>query len=84
MTAEEYLISKGLKGVGNLLVRSHSNYSENGTQKLMVEFAKYHVEKALKSVIENHEIDDYDEHQEYSPSLNEKSVLNAYSLENIK
>lgn len=52
ITAEEYLASKGLKGVGNLLVRDNSNYSENGTQKLMIEFAKLHVEAALKAKIE--------------------------------
>lgn len=73
MTAEEYLISKGLKGVGNLLVRSHSNYSENGTQKLMIEFAKYHVQKALKEAS-----------AKFDAECNKYVILNAYPLENIK
>jgi len=73
MTAEEYLISKGLNGVGNLLVRSHSNYSENGTQKLMVEFAKYHVQKALKEASDK-----------FDTECNKYVILNAYPLENIK
>ena len=80
-TAEEYLASKGLKGVGNLLVRDNSNYSENGTQKLMIEFAKLHVEAALKEASEKATTDGYGDGY---AGIDEDSILNAYPLTNIK
>ena len=47
----------------------------------MIEFAKLHVEAALKEASEKAEIEDlsYDDR-----IVNVKSILNAYSLENIK
>ena len=47
----------------------------------MIEFAKLHVTKALKEASEKAEIEDlsYDDR-----IVNVKSILNAYSLENIK
>lgn len=50
------------------------------TKKMLIEFAKYHVEQALKEasekvIIEGHPFE-YD--------LDEDSILNAYPLENIK
>jgi len=48
------------------------------------EFAKLHVEAALKKASEDAEINDYDEHKQYSPHINEKTILNAYPLTNIK
>ena len=96
-TAEEFLISKGLKGVGNLLVRDNSQYSENGTQKLMIEFAKMHVKAALKKASENAYVDfidltddeifDYTDvlvEDDIHAEVNKKSILNAYPLTNIK
>lgn len=53
-------------------------------EQIMIEFTKYHVEQALKTAIENVEIEDIDEHGQYSPSVNENSILNAYPLEKIK
>ena len=50
----------------------------------MIEFAKLHVEQALKEVVNNAEIDDYDKHMQYSPSINENSILNSYPLDKIK
>ena len=47
----------------------------------MIEFAKLHVTEALKEASEKAEIEDlsYDDR-----IVNVKSILNAYSLENIK
>ena len=54
------------------------------SQDLAVEFAKMHVESALKSVNDNVIINDYNIHEEYCPHVDENSILNAYPLENIK
>ena len=51
---------------------------------IMLDFAKLHVEAALKAASEKAEINDYDEHCQYSPWLDEDSILNSYPLENIK
>ena len=55
-------------------------HSKNAKQA-MIEFAKLHVIEALKEVSEKAEIEDlsYDDR-----IVNVKSILNAYSLENIK
>lgn len=70
--ADEFLESKGLKGIGNLLVRQNSDYSENGTQKLMIEFAKMHVSEALKSAGEKFDVE-----------CNKQAVLCSYKLDDI-
>jgi len=52
---------------------------------LMIEFAKLHVEAALKAAIEKIEMDvEYDTDRIAYPLLEEQSILNAYPLENIK
>ena len=48
----------------------------------MIEFAKIHVEAALKAASEQAYVE-LDEH-DLSCSLDKNSILNAYSLENIK
>ena len=55
-------------------------HSKNAKQA-MIEFAKLHVIEALKEASEKAEIEDlsYDDR-----IVNVKSILNAYSLENIK
>ena len=55
-------------------------HSKNAKQA-MIEFAKLHVTEALKKASEKAEIEDlsYDDR-----IVNVKSILNAYSLENIK
>ena len=50
-------------------------------RKAMIEFAKYHVEQALKAVIEA-PIEYYDEGG--YQGIDENAILKAYSLENIK
>jgi hypothetical protein len=71
MTAEQYILE-------NFEV----NHADKDIQEAMIGFAKYHVEKALKKAAQEAEInfevyiDDYE--------INRDSILNAYSLENIK
>lgn len=90
-TAEEYLASKGLKGVGNLLVKGSSKYSENGTQKLMIEFAKMHAKNIIQEFKErvNYGIYQNDDGQE--PFHHESNIFIDFGqvdeqelIENIK
>lgn len=57
----------------------YSSYDVN--EKLMIEFAKYHVEKALEAAVEDAWVEcrNYDEY-----NVNKDSILKAYSLDNIK
>ena len=50
----------------------------------LIEFAKLHVEAALEQALYNAEINDFDEHEQYSPCIDGPSILNAYPLDNIK
>lgn len=54
------------------------------TPYAMIEFAKFHVEAALRNAADNVEIKQYDEHMKYSPHVDAQSILNSYSLEKIK
>lgn len=69
----------------------------NQIEDLMIEFAKYHVQKALKQASEKafveyidlntDEIFDYTDvitDDNVGANVNKESILNAYSLENIK
>ena len=77
-TAEEFLIKENLPT--DILSGDDINYA-------MIEFAKLHVEVALKEASENADMDN-----EYYQSLQEgtsggidiESILNAYPLTNIK
>lgn len=86
MTAEEFLLEnneKLLKGLSRLELN-----------KLLIEFAKLHVEQALKIASEQvyHDIqidwcDPYDYsagHNGIKGDIDKESILNAYPLENIK
>lgn len=57
-------------------------WDENSAKELAVEFAKYHVEQALKTASENAVV--YADEGGCSEFVDEKSITNAYSLENIK
>ena len=69
----------------------------NQIEDLMIEFAKYHVQKALKQASEKAFVEyidlNTDETFDYTDvitdddvevNINKESILNAYSLENIK
>lgn len=51
---------------------------ENSWKNAMIEFAKLHVEAALKEASENVKITDY------GYSVDKDSILNSYPVENIK
>ena len=52
-------------------------------EKKMKEFAKYHIEQALKAAADNAEIEELDEHFQHSPNVDRDSILNAYKESNI-
>jgi hypothetical protein len=51
-------------------------------EKVMIEFAKYHVEQALEAASEKAELDLISNYKRCE--ISNTSILNAYSLENIK
>lgn len=63
ITAEEFIKTKPVNGYGNLL----------NQKEAIIEFAKLHIEEALKQVS-----------KKFDGEWNKNSILNAYSLENIK
>jgi len=83
MTAEKFLLQNGFKEPFK-----NSQYS-----KLLIEFAKLHVEKALKAASEKvvmydaNDIDNPEEDESGMPYeyyiVNKNSILNAYGLNNI-
>ena len=74
-TAEEFLILN--KDKDFRLSMSGLYVSE-----IMIEFAKLHVEAALKNASENALV--YADEGGYSEFVDKNSILNAYQLENIK
>ena len=82
-TAEEFFEQHIQRGVNN----THSNYLNTA-----IEFAKIHVEAALKKASEKAVTDyeyagetgEFDDISVYDYFVDKKSILNAYPLENIK
>lgn len=75
MTAEEFQDNSGI-------FPSYSNgwesyYTSDEIRQLMVEFAKYHVEQALKEAVNNMK-------DGYVTDQDEEDVLNCYPPEKIK
>ena len=63
-------------------------YYDSYVKKAMIKFAKMHVQEALKQAsveaeVEHELSNPYDPNSEYQ-IVNKDSILNAYSLENIK
>lgn len=65
------------KHVGIGILKPYPNIKE-----AMIEFAKYHVEKALKEASEKAKVDIIPMLKVYN--INREEILNAYPLENIK
>lgn len=64
---------------------SNGMYSRNEVETAMIEFAKLHVEAALKAASEGQIKKDIYMMTEHGESMNWKeSILNSYPLENIK
>jgi len=78
-TAEEF-IEQYLRGD-----RVHDDINkvvdEEEAIEAMIEFAKLHVEAALKNASEDVELETYGN---FGNSVNKDSILNSYPLENIK
>ena len=72
MTAEEFLEDF------QDLPRHIDEFETSDIAKVMREFAKLHVEAQQKAIIENINLEDIINDDDYS------SILNAYPLENIK
>lgn len=78
ITAEELIDDIFISGSG----AGGDSYNKGDIERIMIEFAKLHVEAALKEASENAEMnlikytDDYE--------IDRYSILNAYPLENIK
>jgi hypothetical protein len=72
-TSEEFLNENNVVGMKHLII------------PLMIEFAKLHVEAALKLITTEATVETINK---YSPEeqhiVNQDSILNAYPLENIK
>lgn len=76
MTAEEFIYYYNDK--------NNSEYSlHDCNTKMMIEFARYHVEKALYQASIKVEIDSYSDNYT-DTNIIRNAVLEAYSLENIK
>ena len=85
-TAEEYLVSQSVSKNNAIVMAALSNGEH--TVKRMIEFAKLHVEAALKAASEKvkmkirediHELDMNDDWME----VDKNSILTAYSLDDI-
>ena len=64
-------------------------YGSGDITKMMIEFAKMHVELALEAAAENVELKDYYEYQygggyEKKQEIDKNSILNAYFYDNIQ
>lgn len=86
MEAENYL---KLLDINNISLNGSKFYTKKALKKAMVEFAKYHVEQALKESSEN--VKTYDIYNESTGDMeckvtfvDKQSILNAYPLDNIK
>ena len=72
-TAEEFLIEAGFPG-----------HAKHGlVKKWMIEFAKLHVEQALKEAHKNAKVTSTG-HPQYNKVVTRHSILNSYPLDKIK
>lgn len=90
MTANEFYKNKNILGDMSPL-RISDGIPMNGQQRiehLMIEFAKYHVQKALeeasvKSFVDMKKGLEY-YFEDYVEGVNKNSILNAYPLDNVR
>ena len=81
LTAEEFFDSSNM-GLSNT---TEYMYCQKDIVKKAIEFAKFHVEAALKAAAENAETETEHDYRGGSWDMVDKdSILNAYPLENIK
>jgi hypothetical protein len=63
-------------------IEENNHDSHVDIEEMLIEFAKLHVEAALKSASEKATV--YADEGGYSEFVDEQSILNSYSLDNIK
>jgi len=84
-TAEEFLIKENFTNS----IEGHSSGNKT-TSEMMIEFAKLHVEAALKEasgkakITERKKVIDNTGGYVRIPTIYKKHILNAYSIDNIK
>lgn len=83
-TAEEFLKKNFSPHTGEGTGDIYEYYYPEDVLEIMIEFAKLHCEAQVKAINENVEINDYDEHFQYSPHVDKDSILKSYPLENVK
>lgn len=74
-TAEEFLKSKGYIS---------DNHNFNREIDFLIEFAKLHVQQALKTALLKHDLTYEKDEYGVEAFLDHNSILNAYPLEKIK
>ena len=94
-TAKEFLINNA----NDISFEEKQMFASDVTPEMLIEFAKLHVEKAVKQILKNSKVQVYcgeggltiktyttdpNDPREYEIGVNENSILNAYPLENIK
>ena len=84
-TSEE-IMSKHSKRYGEITNNPRAICMATESMDAMIEFAKLHVQAALKAVSENAELDYWKGDCQLCGSnvINKESILNAYPLTNIK
>ena len=92
-TAEKFLYNNA-KDDEKVIYKDSQDTSETaityeGASRLMIEFAKLHVQEALESVVQKVQLDEYQIDEDENgfrtiSEINVESILNAYPLENIK
>ena len=83
MTAKEFLNTKRVNMKGS--DSPYDQFSRYQIQDFLVEFAKYHVQEALKAAsVEADITQDMGSSGNWFDCVDKDSILNAYSLENIK
>jgi hypothetical protein len=63
-------------------IEENNHDSHVDIEEMLIEFAKLHVEAALKEASEKATV--YADEGGYSEFVDEQSILNSYSLDNIK
>lgn len=91
MTAKEFLRNMDISSVS---LNGQKFYTKESLEEAMIEFAKYHVQKALEAASETYLSADNDEEafdkmgevmfSEEALEYNKNELLTCYSLENIK
>ena len=85
-TAEEWLSNHKELSVHDVASYDEGGYlgvDERALYTIMVEFAKLHVEQALKTASQNASLN-YDEWDDMAAYIDRDSIENAYPLTNIK